>query len=387
MDKIMKDILAQLPGIEAKVKEQQDLILTNLVMLGEIPAPTFHEANRMRFLVNRFTQAHLMNCSTDEVENGVGILPGKRPDKNILVVAHMDSPFDEKVNHTCSVQPNYVAAPGISDNALGVAALATLPDIIESLGIEFNSNIILLGSSRSLGRGNLAGLRFFLKNSKVPICAGISLEGVRLGRLSYTSLGMTRYEISYDVPEEYDWTRFGAVGSITTINEVINRINAIPIPRNPPTSIVFNSMESGQGFNNIAKNAVLRMEVRSESGEMVKQLHRQINDIAAEVSSHTGQPVKVDIVSQAKPGGIEFSHPIATYSRDIMEKLHIIPRIRPSTSELSAFINAGIPALTIGLTNGENLGEIDESIEIMPIYKGIAQLLGILMAVDGGMCD
>ena len=87
----MKKILEQLPGIEAKVREQQDLILTNLVMLGEIPAPTFHESNRMRFLVNRLTQAHLVNCSTDEVENGVGILPGKREDRNILVVAHTDT--------------------------------------------------------------------------------------------------------------------------------------------------------------------------------------------------------------------------------------------------------------------------------------------------------
>lgn len=383
----LKDILKSLPETEVKVRELQDLILTNLVMMSEIPAPTFREDTRMRFFVNRLTQARLINCSTDEAGNGVGILPGKREDRNILVVAHLDSPYDEKVNHTCTVQPDYVAAPGISDNALGAAAVVSLPEIIEALGLEFQSNLILLGSSRSLGRGNLEGIRFFLKNSKVPICAGLCVEGAKLGRLSYFSLGMTRFEISYSVPEEYDWTRFGAVGSIVTINEVINRINAIPIPRSPATSIVFNSLEGGQSSNTVARNAVLRLEIRSESNAMVQSLNQKINDIATEVSSRTGQSVEVDIISQAKPGGIDFSHPLVADAREILNTLDVKPRIRPSTSELSAFIDAKIPALTIGLSRGENLGHKDESIEITPIYKGIAQLLGILQVIDGGLCD
>ena len=376
MEKQLNEILTLLPDIEEKVKSLKDLILTNLVMLGEIPAPTFQEENRMRFFVNRLTQAQLINCSTDEVGNGVGILPGKKEEKNILVVAHMDTIFDAKVSHTCEVQPNYVTAPGISDNAMGLAAVVSLPEILAALGIQLESNLILLGSSRSLGRGNIEGLRFFLKNSKVPLRAGLSVEGVRLGRLSYSSIGMTRYEIAYTVPEEYDWTRFGAEGSILTINEVINRITEIPIPRKPQTSIVFSSIESGQSFNAIAKNAVLRLEVRSESGNMVKTLNKTIKDIAAEVSSRTGQPVEVDIISQARPGGIAFSHPLADNTRAIMNKLKIKPRISPSTSELAAFIAKGIPALTIGLTKGENFGNQDESIEIKPIYRGNSPTAG-----------
>ncbi|MBI9104549.1 MAG: peptidase [Spirochaetales bacterium] len=387
MEENIIDILRKLPQMEEKVKDLQDMILTNLVMLGEIPAPTFREENRLRFLVNRLTQSQLLNCSTDEVGNGLGILPGERGDKNILIVAHMDTLFDEKIDHTCSVHPNYVSAPGISDNTLGVAVMASLPEIISALDIKLNSNLILMGSSRSLGRGNTEGLRFFLKNTKLPIYAGISVEGVRLGRLSYSSIGMTRCEIAYSVPEEYDWTRFGAVGSIVTINEVINRILEIPLPRRPKSSIVFNSIEGGTFFSSVAKTAILRLEIRSESEEMVKALSRSIRDIASEVSSHTGEAVEVDIISQTNPGGIEFAHPFAVNTRAIMHQLNIKPRISPSTSELAAFISAGIPALTIGMTRGENLGELSETIEIQPIFTGIAQLLGIILALDRGLCD
>ena len=387
MEENIREILRQLPPMKEKIKELKELILANLVMLGEIPAPTFKEQNRLNFLVNRFTQSQLLNCSTDEMGNGLGILPGERGDKNILIVAHMDTMFDEKVDHTCSVHPNYVSAPGISDNTLGVAAIATLPEIIAALGIKLNSNLVLMGTARSLGRGNTEGMRFFLNNTQIPINSGICVEGVKLGRLSYSSIGMTRYEITYSVPEEYDWTRFGAVGSIVTINEVINRIQEIPLPRRPRTSIVFNSIEGGKDFASVAKTAVLRLEIRSESETMVKTLSRAIKDITAEVSSHTRESVEVDILSQTNPGGIEFAHPFAVNTRAIMHQLNIKPRISPSTSELAEFIAAGIPALTIGLTNGENLGELTETIEVEPIYTGIAQLLGIILAIDRGLCD
>ena len=47
-----------------------------------------------------------------------------------------------------------------------------------------------MGSARSLGRGDLEGLRFFLDNFKKPITAGVCIEGVKLGRLSYSSIGI-----------------------------------------------------------------------------------------------------------------------------------------------------------------------------------------------------
>jgi hypothetical protein len=63
------------------------------------------------------------------------------------------------------------------------------------------------------------------------------------------------------------------------------------------------------------------------------------------------------------------------------------PRIYPSVSELAAFINKKIPAITIGITTGEQLNELNESIKIEPTSKGMAQLLGILKAIDEGLCD
>jgi di/tripeptidase len=387
MERRMEELIDTLPALEKKLRGMRDTLLTNLVMLGEIPAPTFREGNRRRFLVNRFNQYQLLNCSTDEVGNGLGILPGTTGERNILVVAHMDTVFDESVDHNISIHPQMVSGPGVGDNALGLAVVATLPALLEELEIELKSNIILMGSSRSLGRGNIEGLRFFLNNTDTQIHEGVVVEGVKLGRISHTSIGMSRCEISYHLPEEYDWTRFGAVGSIVTINELINRILEIPVPKRPKTNIVLGSITGGMGFNSIANDATLRFEIRSESNEMVQRLMRKIEDIAAEVSSHNGSMVDIQILAQRNPGGISFSHPLAANARMIMNSLGVIPRISPSTSELSAFIDQGIPALTLGITDGENLNKADEKIEIEPMYTGLAQLIGLLLSIDRGYCD
>jgi hypothetical protein len=43
--------------------------------------------------------------------------------------------------------------------------------------------------------------------------------------------------------------------------------------------------------------------------------------------------------------------------------------------------------VTFGITDGEHLNEIDETIRINPISTGIAQTIGMLLLIDRGHCD
>ena len=387
MDDGFRKIIDALPEYEKKLAELSEIVLANLVMISEIPAPTFSEQRRVDFILNRMTEFGLQNTSTDEVGNALGVLPGTKGDKNILVVAHLDTNIEKTVDHHVTLQTNRVTGPGVADNGLGLAAMTSLPAILEFLDLKLESNLVLMGSARSLGRGDIEGLRFFLSNTDMPFTAAICVEGVKLGRISYSSIGMMRCEISYSVPEEYDWTQFGAVGSIVVINEVINRILEIPLPRRPRAHIMLGSIRGGTSFDRMATNAVLRFEIRSESGEMVRELRDQIDHIVAEVSSNTGAEISFDVFAMRNPGGIPFAHPLAKSTTEIMRSLDIRPRISPSTSELSALIAKNTPALTIGITDGENIALPGESVFIEPMYKGLSQLIGIILAIDKGYCD
>jgi len=383
----IEEIITDLPAIRDVCVSLRETLLANLVMIGEIPAPTFNEKARVDFLLQRFSECGLTNTSSDECGNGLGIIPGKTLERNILLLAHADTVFSERHDHTVSVHAKHIHGPGIADNSLGLAVLATLPTLLETLGVELDSGLILMGAARSLGRGDLEGTRFFLENNKIPVTAGICVEGVQLGRLSYASAGMLRGEVTCRVPEEYDWIRRGTTGAILVVNEVINRILGIPLPRRPQTSIVLGSLEAGTGFNIIPTEATLRFEVRSESAEIVQQIASELDDIMEDVASQTEAEVTLDVIARREPAGLPIGHPLVKQAREIMRALELRPHITPSISELSALIVHDIPAITLGITVGERLHEQRETVQLEPMFTGLAQLVAMLLAIDGGFCD
>lgn len=389
----MKDFTSlnnYLPDLEKKLKKYRELLLANLVMIGEIPAPTFQEERRIEFILNRFDEAGMTDSAIDGIGNGVGILASKENKEEkgaILLNAHADTIFSLKTDHTMQISSDSITGPGVADNSLGLAALVTLPYILEDIDINLKNNLILLAGTKSLGRGNLKGIRSFLDNNPYDIHNAICLEGIQLGRLSYSSIGMFRGEITCSVPESYDWSRFGDASAILTLNEVINKINDMRLPRRPRTSIVMGSIEGGTSFNTIARDATLGFEVRSESQEVVEKAADTIEDIVMEVSSKTGDQVELDIFAKRILGGIPYAHPLTKCARSVMNSLDIEPRLAPSISELSALIDKNIPALTLGITVGERAFKTNETIQIEPIYKGLAQIIGTIIAVDGGYCE
>lgn len=384
---VLDAIIKEMPEHVKLNEGMREILLANLAMLGEIPAPTFKEENRIKLLLDRFTDLGLSKTSVDEVGNGVAVIEGSGGDRNIMLVAHADTIVPETVNHTYTITTEEVIGPGVGDNSLGMAVLATLPYMLEKINYKPVNNIILMAGTRSLGRGNLEGLRFFLENSKLPVSYGVCVEGVRLGRLSHTSIGMLRGDITCRIPEKYDWSRFGSSSAILTLNEVINKINDIRLPKRPKSSVIMGSIEGGNSYNTITTFARLKFEIRSESAELTREIADRIEEITTEVTSGHSETVELDIFARRDPGGIPFSHPLVRSTRRIIESLGVEPRLAPSTSELAAFIDKGIPAVTLGITDGVRAGDHKESILIEPIYKGLAQLIATIKAIDGGVCE
>ena len=62
--------------------------------------------------------------------------------------------------------------------------------------------------------------------------------------------------------------------------------------------------------------------------------------------------------------------------------LEVEPKTDPSISELAALIDRRIPALTLGITRGANRNSPRESIELAPIFDGLAQLIAMLHFMD-----
>lgn len=373
--------------IPALLEGARDTLLANLIMTAEVPAPPFDESDRINFLKQRFTECGLQNCSSDEVGNGLAILPGRDAERNILVTAHVDTPFARSVNHTLCVDPDRVTGPGVADNSLGVAVLATLPTVLERLEIRLRSNLILMGASRSLGRGNLQGLRFFLANNQRPLAAGVILEGARLGRLNYGSLATLGGEIVCQTRASDEPVGAEPPGAIVLLNHLIERLEGIDLPIEAHTRLVLGEIHGGISFKSPARKATLRFQARSESGEVLDEIERQIREIVRACGAEAGASVGFEEISRSNAGGLTADHAFVLETRRIMAALGITPLSEPYSTAVSSFIERGVPAVTVGISTGSNLNETDEWVAVEPMLRGVAQLIGMLLAIDGGCCE
>lgn len=376
-------IREELLQYQEELKGLREILFANIVMAGEIPAPTGGEQMLTRFLSDRFTESGLNDIAFDQAGNIAAVLPGRNPRRNLLLAAHVDKIWDDSDDHTVSVEVGKMGGRGIADNSLGVATLATMPFILERLNITLESNLILLGTTKSFGRGDLGGMRFFLENTDRDFESALCLEGMNLGRLSFSSLGMARGEISVDWSGEGDRREVITTGVISTIQEVVNEMIQLNEESMPGLKILIGAVNAGSGYNVPPVAGRVCFEIRSENAEAVATMERKLFALAERFDEALEEvAVGVEMIAHRRPGNLGDTHPLVTYARDTLESLEVAPKVEPSISELAALLTHRVPALTLGLTRGSHRHSPNESIELPPLFDGLAQLLAVLRYMD-----
>ena len=83
-----------------------------------------------------------------------------------------------------------------------------------------------------------------------------------------------------------------------------------------------------------------------------------------------------------RPGGaLPSDHKLVQQANEILTALGISPGSAPSSTDANVPLSQGVPAICIGITNGRGAHRLDESLDIRPIPKGMAQLAGLLLTL------
>ncbi len=384
----MKAYIQKLPAFVDAVRDIREVIITNIVLTGQIPSPTFQEARRVKFMLDRMAEFQADESATDSYGNAVGIIRGTRKDlPPIFVMAHIDTFVDAEHDHYYSVTENAIRGAGASDNSAAAGVLLSLPEIFRRLGISFESDIVLAGTIESLGKGNLRGVRRLMNTWNAPVRAAICLESVELGRLNYFSDSMIRGEILCHIAAENPWEDPIVPNAILVLNETINQILQIRLPQKPRTRIVIGKISGGFNHGKIAYEADIGFEIRSDADEMAREIYAEIRDIVDGVNKEYRVELTLNRISNLNATRLKYNHPLVKAGGDILEALGVAPVSEPTETALPIFLSRNIPAVTLGLTRGDNFHQANACVEIEPLFKGIAQTLGMLMAIDSGVCD
>jgi metal-dependent amidase/aminoacylase/carboxypeptidase family protein len=198
---------------------------------------------------------------------------------------------------------------------------------------------------------------------------------------------MIRGEIACSISDERNLLTDYTPNAIIILNEVINEIMNLKTSQRPRSRIVIGKMTGGANHGKIAPEANLGFEIRSDSYKIVKKLYGEIRDVVEGMSHENEVDLNIKTISNLRASRLKYNHPLVKHSAAVIEALGIKPVSRPTESALSIFLSHKIPAVTLGITYGENRYFENATMEIEPMYQGIAQIIGVLKAIDSGVCD
>ena len=384
----MEAYIENLPTYVDQIRAIKETVLANIVLIGQVPAPTFKEKRRTNAFMDRLAEFQVDECTTDGYRNPIGVIRGTDDAKPpIFVVAHLDTSFQSDVDHNFRIKKDSISGAGLTDNSIGVGVLVSLPEIFRRLNLSFESDIVLAGVIQSIGKGNLRGIRHLVKTWPTPIRGAVCIEGVELGRLNYYADGMIRCEAACSIAvtgaAEYKYRH----NAILILNEVINQILTLRLPQRPRCRVIIGKISGGIKHGIIALDASLGLEIQGDSDKMVKAIYNDVKDIVDGIRHEYEVDLDLKTISNLNASRLRYNHPLVKKTIAVMEKLDLRPVSGPSESELSIFLSRKIPAVTLGLTEGTNYYQVDAKAKIDPIFTGIAQVIGVIQAIDSGVCD
>ena len=350
----------------------------------EIPAPTFQEEQRAAFVAEQF-QAGGLTTTGDVAGNVTAVRAGQERGGAVLLAAHTDTVFAIDTDVRVREEKGRMYAPGIGDNSLAVAALLTLPRILDRAGIRTHRDVILCANTGEEGLGDLRGIKQAVADHRDDLGAVIALEGLNLGRVTHQAVGSRRLRITIEGPGGHSWGAFGNPSAIHVLGQIIGAIDALEVPRDPKTTYNVGMIDGGVSVNTIAPRASLILDLRSIDPTALEKVVGQVDAIVRGAAS--GEiTTKSEIIGDRPAGRLAPDAPLMQLTIAALRKLGLEPTLDASSTDANVPLALGIPAICIGLTRGGHAHRLDEWIDTAPIGRGMQQLV-LLVAATAGLAE
>ncbi len=343
-------IAAALENIQAREPET----IREQFRITEIPAPPFMETERANHYLEQLRLRGLEDAYIDSEGNTVAIRRGTGEGPTLLVAAHLDTVFPEGVDTTVELRGGRYYAPGIGDDTRGLAALLSVIDAINESGINTVGDIIFSGNVGEEGRGDLRGVKALFRDFP-EIDGFISIDGVRLSRITTGGTGSRRFEFIFSGPGGHSFGAFGMVSAIHAMGRAIAKIGELQTPAEPKTTFTVGTVAGGTSVNSIAADAVFALDMRSnDAAELAKLEERAKAAALAAVAEENARwqngevSVEFKLIGDRPVGRTPADSPIVQVAALAFDKVGVeLQELGTSSTDSNVPMSLGIPAITI----------------------------------------
>lgn len=358
-------------------------VLETAIAVQQVAAPTFDEAERSAFVLDRLRALGLSDVETDALGNVYGRRPGRAARPGLLIAAHLDTVFPRDTDLRLRYEGDRVYGPGLGDNSTGVAGLIHLAQVMQRHDLPNQGDIWFVGNVGEEGLGDLRGIRAAVDKLRSRIGQVIALEGCDFGTLHHQAIGVRRYRIEAFAPGGHSWGNFGTPSAIHVLVRLAARIAELMVPRAPRTTFNIGVIEGGTSVNTIAEHASLLLDMRSVSAPALTELIAQVDRLVASMANESPEVrLKVSTVGDRPSGSIARDHPLVQAAVAAYHSVGANVSYQQSSTDANIPLSQGIPAVCIGLTDGGNAHRHDEFILPANLGRGLQALLLLAMAAS-----
>jgi acetylornithine deacetylase/succinyl-diaminopimelate desuccinylase-like protein len=361
-------------------------LLDLAIAIQQIPAPTFHEAERAEYVRARFVEEGLQDVEIDSAGNVYACLRSNRQSLNaksqpLIVSAHLDTVFPIGTDLKIFREPERICGAGIGDNSLGVAGLFGLVWALRERRMDLPADLWLVANVCEEGLGDLRGMKALVDRFGSGPAAYIVLEGMALGSVYHRGLGVRRYRATVRTGGGHSWIDYGQPSAVHELAALAAKLTALPVPAEPRTTLNVGTISGGTSVNTIAAEAHLELDLRSEGPETLEDLARQVEALAA-AARRAGVEVTAEVIGRRPPGELPGSHPLVRLAQESLRAVGIEPRLHIGSTDANHPLSLGLPAVTVGLTTGRGAHTVHEYVNVEPLEKGMEALVGLVSSVQ-----
>jgi acetylornithine deacetylase/succinyl-diaminopimelate desuccinylase-like protein len=348
---------------DAKVVKALDAIkaddaraLSEQKTITEIPAPPFKEKVRGTYLLKRFQELGFKDAAMDAEGNVIALRKGSGGTPKLVISAHQDTVFAEGTDVTVKEKDGMILAPGIGDDARGLAALLSLMQSLNDSGVATVGDIMFVATVGEEELGNLRGVKALFRDHK-DIDGFISIDGLGISRVVNQATGSHRYEMIFKGPGGHSFQEFGLPSANHALGRAIAKISDLQTPAEPKTTFTVGTVSGGTSVNAIAAEARMAVDMRSDSTEELLKLEARLLDLVKDAVAEENKrwnsdklTVEIKLIGDRPAGIVALDSPIVQATQRAVTVLTRAPRVTfaGSSTDSNLAMSLGIPAVTIG---------------------------------------
>jgi tripeptide aminopeptidase len=374
------------------IKADDARTLQDQIRITEIPAPPFMESARADYFAKRLREFGLTDAAIDAEGNVVALRKGSVGRPKVVFSAHLDTVFPERTDVTVREWADAYYAPGIGDDARGLAVVLSVLRALEAAGLKTVGDVLFVGTVGEEERGNLRGVKALFREHP-DIDGFISVDGIEISVIVDRATASKRYEVTFRGPGGHSSAEFGLPSAVHAMARAIAKIADLRTPAESITTFTVGTVVGGTAVNAIAAEAVLTIDMRSESAEDLRKLETRVLELVQEAVREEEArwdverlDIEIELIGNRPGGFMPRFAPIVQATRRAIQSVLKSPRIVFSgmSSDANVAMSLGVPAVTIGGGGkGGNWHSLNEWYENKDAYLGPQHALLLLLTLAG----